>query len=183
MIGNLFPNYFVEINFISMKTKFKNIETNTFGELPCINDIAPNFTLVNADLFHISLEDFQGTRLILNIFPSLDTSVCAMAVRKFNGIASNLKDTIVLCISKDLPFAQKRFCSVEGISNVIALSEFRPESRFGTDYGVVITDGALRGLFARAIIVISDDGKILYSQLNKEIAEEPDYNAVLKAIS
>ena len=166
-----------------MKTKFKNIETHTFGDFPQVDEIAPNFTLVNSDLFDISLEDFQGTRLILNIFPSLDTSVCAMAVRRFNNLAANFKNTTVLCISKDLPFAQKRFCVAEGISNVIALSDCRPESRFGVDYGVLIADGAFRGLFARAIIVISEDGKILYTKLNQEIAEEPDYDAVLKEIS
>lgn len=166
-----------------MKTKFKNIETNTYWDIPSVSEKAPDFTLVDANMFDISLEDFQGTQLILNIFPSLDTSICAVAVRKFNSIASNIKNTKVLCISKDLPFAQKRFCSTEGISNVITLSDCRPDSTFGKDYGVLIIDGPLRGLFARTILAISEDGKVLYSQLNREITEEPDYNAVLEAIS
>ena len=165
-----------------MKTKFKNIETNTIGMLPDVGDFAPNFTLVDSNLYDIALEDFLGTQLILNIFPSLDTSVCAMSVRKFNSIVGNIKNTSVLCISKDLPFAQKRFCSTEGLSKVITLSDCRPESTFGKDYGVMIIDGALRGLFARAILVLSENGKVLYSKLSKEITEEPNYNAVLEAI-
>ncbi len=166
-----------------MKTKFKNIETNTIGCLPKVGDTAPNFKLAREDLSDMTLADLRGTKFILNIFPSLDTSVCALSVQKFNQIASNLKNTKVLCVSKDLPFAQKRFCVAEGLDNVITLSDIRLDSDFGKTYGVAISDGALNGLFARAIVAIDENGMVIYSALNREITEEPDYESAINSVS
>ncbi len=166
-----------------MKTKFQSTEVNTIGELPKVGQLAPSFTLVAENLADVSLNNFIGTKIILNIFPSLDTSVCAMSVRRFNQIASTLPNTKILCISKDLPFAQKRFCTTEGLEDVVPLSDMRSESNFGKDYGVLISDSPLSGLFARAVIAISEDGKITYASMNKEITDEPNYDAILKAIS
>ncbi len=166
-----------------MKTKFKGTQINTIGDIPKIGSYAPNFKLVRENLSDMTLCDLRGTKFILNIFPSLDTSVCALTVRRFNQIASNLKNTKVLCVSKDSPFAQKRFCVAEGLENVITLSDIRPNSDFGKQYGVLITEGGLSGFFARAIIAVSSDGKIIYSSLNEEIATEPDYDSVIKSIS
>ena len=153
---------------------------NTIGELPEINSAAPNFTLVKNDLSETALKDFEGKTVVLNIFPSLDTPVCAVSVRTFNQKAANLKNTIVLCISKDLPFAQARFCGAEGIENVITLSDFRT-GEFGRTYGVTISNGPLAELFARAVVVIKE-GKIMYKELVKEISQEPNYDKALKAI-
>ncbi len=154
---------------------------NTIGELPEINSSALDFTLVKNDLSDVNLNDFAGKTVVLNIFPSLDTPVCAVSVRTFNQKAAELKDTVVLCISKDLPFAQARFCGAEGIENVITLSDFRTGD-FGKKYGVTISDGPLAELFARAVVVIKN-GKVIYRELVKEISQEPNYDKALKAIA
>ena len=151
------------------------------GELPVKGSEAPAFKLTSKDLADLSAADFKGKNLVLNIFPSVDTSVCATAVRRFNKEASSLKDTAVLCISADLPFAQARFCGAEGLNNVVTLSDFR-SGDFGKAYGLRIVDGPLAGLLARAVVVVGKDGKILYTQLVPEIAQEPDYAAALAAL-
>jgi thiol peroxidase len=153
---------------------------NTNAALPAIGSAAPQFQLVGNDLSEISLQDFKGQRVILNIFPSIDTPTCATSVRTFNKMANDLTNTKVLCISKDLPFAQKRFCGSEGLENVVNLSDFRDGS-FGTDYGVTLIDSVLKGLHARAIVVIDETGKVAYSELVSEIANEPNYEAALNA--
>ena len=153
---------------------------HTNATLPAIGSAAPQFQLVGNDLSELSLQDFKGQRVILNIFPSIDTPTCATSVRTFNKMANDLTNTKVLCISKDLPFAQKRFCGSEGLDNVVNLSDFRDGS-FGTDYGVTLIDSALKGLHARAIVVINESGNVSYSELVSEIANEPNYEAALKA--
>ena len=154
----------------------------TSGELPQIDATAADFTLVKTDLSEVSLSDFRGSRLVLNIFPSIDTGTCAASVRKFNEKASQLENTKVLCISRDLPFAQKRFCGAEGLDNVIPLSDFRDAS-FGKSYGLEIVDGALKGLHSRAVIVVDDNGIVKYTEQVQEIADEPDYDAALASLS
>jgi len=149
----------------------------TVGELPIKGKTAPAFNVVKADLSDANLKDYNGKRLILNIFPSFDTPTCAISVRKFNEAASNLKNTAVLCVSQDLPFAGARFCGAEGIEDVETGSTFR--SSFGTDYGVEIKTGILRGLLSRAIVVIDESGKVIYTQQVPEIGEEPDYDSAL----
>ena len=150
----------------------------TYGELPAVGSSAKDFTLVKTDLSDVTLADFKGKKVILNIFPSLDTSTCAASVRRFNKEASSLDNTEVLCISADLPFAHERFCSSEGLKDVQNASVFRsPE--FGKDYGVVFTEGPLTGLLSRAVVVVGEDGKVLYTEQVKEIADEPDYAAAL----
>lgn len=161
---------------------FKGEPVSTVGELPVIGSDAPGFRLVNRKLKDVSLHDFSGKKKILNIFPSIDTPVCSSSVRKFNERASTLEDTVVLCISADLPFAQARFCGAEKLENVTPLSMMRSRS-FAKDYGVLIEDGPLAGLSARAIVVLSVDNKVLYTQLVKEVAEEPDYDAAVRALS
>lgn len=156
-----------------------NIET--IGALPKIGDTAPNFELVAQDLSTKKLSDYRGSRIVMNIFPSIDTNVCATSVRKFNERATGLKNTKVLCISKDLPFAQKRFASDESISNVTNLSDFRDGS-FGKDYGVTMSTGDLRGLHSRAVLVLNENGKVIYSQQVADIGEEPDYLSALKQL-
>ncbi len=153
---------------------------HTNATLPAIGSAAPQFQLVGNDLSEISLQDFKGQRVILNIFPSIDTPTCATSVRTFNKMANDIANTKVLCISKDLPFAQKRFCGSEGLDNVVNLSDFRDGS-FGNDYGVTLIDSVLKGLHARAIVVIDADGKVTYSELVSEIANEPNYEAALNA--
>ncbi|AWI26341.1 thiol peroxidase [Flavobacterium pallidum] len=154
---------------------------NTNGELPQVGSKAPDFNLIKNDLSAASLSDFDGKQLILNIFPSIDTGVCATSVRHFNEKAAGLDNTAVLCISRDLPFAQKRFCGAENILNVLTLSDFR-DGTFGKDYGLEMTEGALAGLHARAVVVIDADGKIKYTELVSEIGKEPDYDAALNAL-
>jgi thiol peroxidase len=154
---------------------------NTSGDLPVKGSNAPDFSLVKSDLGAMSLSSLAGIKLILNIFPSLDTSVCANSVRKFNKLAADRKNVMVLAISKDLPFAHGRFCSTEGIQNVITLSGFRDTS-FGKDYGMEMTDGPLAGLYARSIVVIDEEGRIIYTQLVPDITMEPDYDAALNAL-
>jgi probable thiol peroxidase len=163
------------------KTHFKGTEVHTNSNLPTVGSIAPDFTLVRGNLSDCSLSEFRGKKVIMNIFPSIDTGVCATSVRRFNKEAAALKDTVVLCISKDLPFAQGRFCGAEGIDNVVTLSDFRSND-FAEKYGVLLADGALKGLFARSVVVVDENGKVVYNQLVNEITEEPDYQAALKAI-
>lgn len=153
----------------------------TVGALPKVGTKAPDFKLTKNDLSEASLKDFSGKKILLNIFPSLDTGVCAKSMHKFNEAAHNEKGLVVLCISADLPFAQKRFCIAEHIKNVIALSSFRhPE--FGKNYGVTIVDGPLAGLLSRAVVVMNESGQIVYNQQVTEISEEPDYAAALKMV-
>jgi thiol peroxidase len=154
---------------------------HTSGEMPQTGTQAPDFTLVKNDLSTASLQDFIGSRLILNIFPSIDTGVCATSVRKFNQMAADLNNTKVLCISRDLPFAQKRFCGTEGIENALTLSDFKTGA-FGQDYGLEMIDGALNGLHARAVVVLNENGKILYSELVSEIASEPNYEQAIAVL-
>jgi thiol peroxidase len=154
---------------------------HTIGNLPAIGQSAPPFVLTNNDLEDVSLKDFSGQRIVLNIFPSIDTGVCAASVRRFNQEAEKLENTVVLCISLDLPFAQGRFCGADGLENVITLSEFR-KREFGEVYGVRITDGPLAGLLSRAILVIDEAGKIVHAEQVPEIAQEPDYEAVLRIL-
>ena len=158
----------------------KNNPFHTIGELPAVSTKAPNFSLVGTDLSVKTLEDFAGKRVVLNIFPSVDTPTCATSVRKFNEEVSKLENTVVLCISRDLPFAQNRFCGAEGLDNVIMLSDFRA-GEFGKTYGVELVDGPLKGLLARAVIVLNEEGKIVYTELVSEITTEPNYEAALDA--
>jgi thiol peroxidase len=151
---------------------------NTIGNLPAVGTKAPDFTLTGANLGTVSSEQFRGKPLLLNIFPSVDTPVCAASVRKFNEQAAAAGLTVV-CVSKDLPFALKRFCGAEGIENVTAASAFR--DGFGDDYGIAITDGPMAGLLGRAVVVVGADGTVVYTELVPEIASEPDYEAALAA--
>ena len=155
------------------------IQTN--GDLPKVGSEAPGFRLVNGDLKDVSLHDYAGRRKVLNIFPSVDTPTCAMSVRKFNEKAAGLSNAVVLCISADLPFAQKRFCGAEGIKNVENLSLMRGRN-FSKDYGLLIETGPFAGLTARAVVVLDADNKVLHSELVGEIADEPNYDAALKAL-
>jgi thioredoxin-dependent peroxiredoxin len=163
------------------KITFKGNPVNTSGNLPSKGTKAPDFSLVKSDLGTLSLSELKGKKVILNIFPSLDTSVCAITVRKFNKLAAGIKNVTVLGISKDLPFAHGRFCSTEGITNVITLSGFR-DREFGNAYGVDYIDGPMVGLYARAIVVIDETGTVIYNQLVPEHVHEPDYEAALKAV-
>lgn len=158
--------------------KFKGNSINTSGYLPVPGTKAPDFTLTTTELSDVTLKSFIGKKVVLNIFPSLDTPVCANTVRKFNEIASQKKEVVILCISNDLPFAHKRFCTAEKIEKVILASEMRNKS-FGQNYGIRITNSVLEGLLARAVLVIDETGRVKHSQLVPEITEEPDYNAVL----
>lgn len=153
----------------------------TCGTLPAVNSKAPNFCLVAGDLSEKTLADFAGQNLILNIFPSIDTGVCAASVRMFNEKASSLANTQVLCISADLPFAQARFCGSEGLEKVVNLSSFR--SNFGADYGVTITTGPIQGLLSRAIVVINADGVVVHTEQVPEIKQEPNYIAAINALT
>ncbi len=154
---------------------------NTIGELPAVGTKAPEFLLVGSNLADVKNADFAGKRIVLNIFPSLDTATCAASVRRFNVEAAKLEDASVVCVSKDLPFAHGRFCTTEGIANVVSASEFR-SNNFGKNYGVMITDGPLQGLMARAVVVLDKDGTVLHSQLVPEITEEPDYQIALDSL-
>lgn len=154
---------------------------HTAGELPAKGNSAPDFKLTKTDLSDVQLKDFAGKRVVLNIFPSVDTAVCATSVRKFNEQVAGLKNTAVLCVSKDLPFALKRFCGAEGIEGVVAASSLRDE-KFGKDYGVQITDGPLAGLFSRCVVAIDEKGKVIYTEQVPEIAQEPNYEAVAQAL-
>lgn len=160
-------------------THMKSTPVQTVGDLPEVGAPAPDFTLTGADLSPVILQELRGRRVILNVFPSLDTGVCAASVREFNSSATDLEDTTVLAVSADLPFAAARFCSAEGIENVRSGSVFR--SSFGDDYGVTMVDGPLEGLLARAVVVVDAEGVVRYAQLVPEITEEPDYEAALAA--
>lgn len=155
-------------------------EAHTSGPMVKVGEQAPDFRATNAELQDVSLSSFKGKRVILNIFPSLDTPTCALSVRQFNARASELENTVVLCLSMDLPFAQSRFCSVEGLNNVVPLSLFRSQD-FLQGYGIQLADGPLRGLMARAVVVIDENGKVCYTQLVSNISNEPDYDAALRA--
>jgi len=163
------------------KITFKGNPVNTSGNLPVRGSKAPEFTLVKSDLGSLSLSELKGKKVILNIFPSLDTSVCANTVRKFNQMAAGLPNVTVLGISKDLPFAHGRFCSTEGISNVITLSGFR-DKEFGKAYGVDTVDGPLAGLYARSVVVVDETGKVKYTELVPETTIEPNYDAALASL-
>lgn len=159
----------------------KGNPVQTSGELPAVGSEATGFRLVSKELKDLSLHDFAGQRKVLNIFPSVDTPTCAMSVRQFNQRAAGLKNTAVLCISADLPFAQSRFCGAEGIASVTMLSLMRGRN-FAKDYGLLIETGPLSGLTARAVIVLDEDNRVLHAELVSEIANEPDYEAALKAL-
>ena len=156
-------------------------EIHTVGELPATGSEAPAFTLTNAKLGDASLSDYAGKTIILNIFPSIDTGVCAESTRRFNAAAASLDNAVVLCISADLPFALSRFCGAEGLTNVTTLSTFRSPA-FGNDYGALITDGPLAGLMSRAVVVIDEDGKVKYTEQVPEITQEPDYDTALSSL-
>lgn len=160
---------------------FKNESTTTSGELPAVGDQLPDFTLVGTDLSELTPANYAGKRVVLNIFPSLDTGVCAASVREFNKRATSLDNTVVLGVSEDLPFAHDRFCSAEGIDNVTTGSAFR--SSFGEDYGLTLQGSPLQGLLARAVVVADENGKVVYTQLVDEITDEPDYDAAVNALS
>jgi thioredoxin-dependent peroxiredoxin len=160
--------------------KFQGNPLHTSGELPAVGSKALDFTLVNSKLADVTLATYAGKKKVLNIVPSLDTPTCAMSTRKFNEKASKLDNTVVLVVSADLPFAQCRFCETEGLTDVIPLSTFR--SSFSGDYGVTLTDTILAGLTARAIIIIGEDDKVIYTQLVDELANEPDYDSALAAL-
>ncbi len=165
-----------------MTTKFKGDKVvTTNGNLPKEGDMALSFSACGLDLQDAKLDDFKGSRIILNIFPSVDTGVCAASVRRFNQEAASLENTKVLCISKDLPFAQGRFCGAEGIENVVMLSVFRDNS-FQDAYGLLMIDGPLKGLLARAVVVIDENGKVVYRELVPEITQEPDYEKALASL-
>lgn len=162
-------------------TNFKGQPVKLIGEFIKVGAVAPDFELVRTDLSSFSLKELNGKNIILNIFPSLDTSVCATSVRKFNKLAADLPDTVVLAISKDLPFAHTRFCTTEGIDNVVPLSDFR-FSDFDENYGVRMADGPLAGLLARAVVVIGKDGRVSHAELVPEITQEPDYDKAMEAV-
>lgn len=160
----------------------KGTPVQTVGDLPAIGSQAPAFTLVRTDLSEVSLADLAGRRAVLNIFPSVDTPTCAQSVRHFNAEAGALANTVVLCVSADLPFALERFCGAEGLANVQSASVFRSPA-FGRDYGVVITTGPLAGLLSRAVVVIDEQGRVIHAEQVAEIANEPDYAAALAVLT
>ncbi len=164
------------------KTALKGNEVNTIGDLPGIGSQAPDFNLVNKDLSPLSLSDLKGQKVILNIYPSVDTGTCAMSTVKFNKEAANLSNTKIVCVSKDLPFAFGRYCAAEGIANLETVSNFRDGGAFGSSYGVEMVDGPLTGLNARAVVVIDEEGKVVYTELVPEIVDEPDYEKALAAL-
>jgi thiol peroxidase len=161
--------------------KFKGNPISTIGTLPAVGSKAPDFKLTKTDLSDVGLKDFAGKRIILNIFPSIDTGVCATSVRKFNQEAANLPGAVVVGVSRDLPFAHKRFCGAEGINNVVTTSDLRTEGGFAKAYGVTMSDGPLAGLMSRAIVVLDAAGKVVYTEQVPEITQEPDYAKALAA--
>lgn len=156
-------------------------EIHTSGNLPEVGSQAPDFKLTKNDLSETTLKDYQGKKVVLNIFPSLDTPTCATSVRTFNKNASELDNTVVLCVSRDLPFAQKRFCAAEGLNNVVTASEFK-DSNFSDAYGVRISDGPMSGLLSRAVVVVDENGKVVYTEQVPEIASEPNYDNALASL-
>lgn len=163
------------------KITFKGSPVSTAGDLPRVGAEAPEFSLVKTDLSDVSLADYKGKKVVLNIFPSVDTGVCAASVRRFNDEASKQDNTVVLCVSRDLPFAHSRFCGAEGLDEVVSLSEYKDEV-FSQNYGVKMTDGPLAGLLSRAVVVIDENGKVSHSEQVDDIVNEPDYEAALKAL-
>ena len=161
--------------------KLQGNPINTSGDLPAVGRDAPDFKMVTSSLADVTLADYAGKKKLLNIVPSLDTDVCATSTRKFNASFANRDDAVALVISADLPFASGRFCSTEGLKNVVSLSMMRSKG-FGKDYGVLISDGPLAGLLARAVVVLDANNRVLYTQLVPEIVQEPDYDAALKAL-
>lgn len=161
---------------------FKGSPLQTVGELPAVGTQAPDFTLTGADLGDVGLASFEGKKKILSIVPSLDTGICAMSAKAFNEKVAALPDTVLLNVSADLPFAASRFCAAEKLEHVVVLSTFRSPA-FGQDYGIALADGPLRGLMGRAVLVLSPDNQIVHAQLVPEIAQEPDYDAVLAALA
>ena len=163
------------------QTKLGENVVNTIGNLPSAGSVAPDFTLTGVDLKDVTSKVFAGKNMVLNIFPSVDTGVCSASVREFNKRATALSNTVVLCISKDLPFAMKRFCGAEGIDKVVMLSDFRAKG-FAKSYGVEMVDGGMAGFFARTVIVVGQDGKVKYTELVPSVGQEPNYDAALKAL-
>ncbi|HOZ85692.1 MAG TPA: thiol peroxidase [Niabella sp.] len=162
------------------KITLKGNSGNSIGNLPAVGSTLPEFTLVKEDMSEKSLADFKGKKIVLNIFPSVETGICSASVRKFNEQAASLENTVVINVSKDLPYSLKRFCAAEGISNVETLSDFR--GSFGTDYGVLLLDTTMKGLLSRAVIVANEAGEIVYTEQVPEIAQEPNYEAALAAL-
>lgn len=160
---------------------FKGQEVHTYGNLPAVGTKAPDFKLTTATLEDLTLDSLRGRKVVLNIFPSLDTPVCAASVRRFNQEASKVDNVTVVCVSEDLPFAMSRFCTLEGLKDVVAASAFRsPE--FAKEYGVELIDGPLKGLLTRAVIIIDEEGKVIYRDLVEEITNEPDYASAIKML-
>lgn len=158
-----------------------SITINLNGNLPAVGSEAADFTAVKADLSEVKLSDFRGKRVVLNIFPSVDTGVCAASVRRFNEELSNLDNTVVLCLSKDLPFAQGRFCASEGLESVVVASVFRNQC-LENQYGVLQQDGPLAGLLARAVVIVDEQGKVVYTELVPEITQDPNFDAALAVL-
>jgi thiol peroxidase len=163
------------------KITLKGNEIATVGNLPVVGSAAPDFNLVKTDLGTATLKDYQGKTVVLNIFPSIDTGVCAASTRRFNSEAGSRAEAVVLCVSADLPFAHKRFCEAEGLKNVVPVSVFR-SADFGKNYGQTITTGVLAGLLARAVVVIGPDGRVKYTEQVPEIGQEPNYQAALDSM-
>lgn len=159
---------------------FKGNPIHTVGQLPEVGTVAKDFNLVSSDLSEKKLSDYKGKKVVLNIFPSIDTGVCAASARHFNQEASSLENTVVINVSRDLPFALSRFCAAEGLNDVEVLSDFR--GRFGEDYGVTLEDSPLSGLLSRAVVVLDENGKVKYTEQVPEIGQEPNYNAALEAV-
>ena len=164
------------------KITLKGNPINTCGTLPAVGSQAADFVLTKTDFADVSLQSFAGKKIVLNIFPSIDTPVCATSVRRFNAEAVKLNNAVVLCVSVDLPFAHQRFCGAEGLEKVMPVSELR-KRKFGEDYGVRIIDGPLAGLLSRAVVVIDEKGKVIYTEQVPEIAQEPNYEAALKVLA
>ncbi len=179
--GGVEPDRPNKTHIVMSTVKFKGSPVNLAGEFIREGVAAPDFELVKTDLTPLRLSDLKGRCVVLNIFPSLDTGVCAASVRRFNKLAASLPDTVVVAVSKDLPFAHARFCTTEGIENVVPASDFRA-SGFDAAYGVAMADGPLKGLLARAVVVIDREGKVVYAQLVPEITEEPDYDGAAEAV-
>jgi len=170
-----------KIKNIMASITLKGNTIHSIGELPQIGSQAPDFILTKTDLSKSTLSDYKGSKVVLNIFPSIDTGTCAASVRQFNQEAAELENTKVLCISRDLPFAQARFCGAEGIENVVNLSDYSTGA-FGKDYGLVIIDGPLESLHSRAVVVLDENGKVVYTEQVPEIVDEPNYKAALEAL-
>lgn len=163
-------------------THFKGVAVELSGEVPKLGDQVTDFSLTGLDLNDFTIDRYKGVRLVMNIFPSIDTGICAMSVRRFNNEASRLKNAKVLCISRDLPFAQKRFCGAEGIENIDMGSDMRPESNFGQEYGLVQMGGPLAGTLGRVVIILDENHEVIYSEVVPEITQEPNYEAALAVL-